>query len=172
MLESVEAMASALKEFSIRPGHVSVRKGDSRHLQAAGIAPGSLNAVITSPPYSIALDYVENDEHALTALGYDTSVLREGFIGVRGRGVGQKARLYEDDMKQVFRELGVALRPGGQAVFVVGNVTIKEEESLTTESMVDWAAAAGLRLERDMPKIVWGLYNLVKDERILFFRKE
>ena len=31
---------------------------------------------------------------------------------------------------------------------------------------------AGLRLERKMPKIVCGLYNVVADEKILFFVRD
>ena len=33
------------------------------------------------------------------------------------------------------------------------------------------AEAAGLRRERSIPKIVFGLYNVMQDEKILVFRK-
>ena len=69
MLESVEAHARALSTFEIDPGHVSVDLGDARDLGAAGIEQETVDAVVTSPPYSIALDYVKNDEHALEAMG-------------------------------------------------------------------------------------------------------
>ena len=65
MLESVEAHARALSTFEIDPGHVSADLGDARDLGAAGIEQATVDAVVTSPPYSIALDYVKNDEHAL-----------------------------------------------------------------------------------------------------------
>ncbi|RLI86490.1 MAG: hypothetical protein DRP01_04160 [Archaeoglobales archaeon] len=44
----------------------------------------SVDGIITSPPYSIALDYVKNDEHALKEMGYNIQKLRDMFIGVRG----------------------------------------------------------------------------------------
>ena len=66
MLESVEAHASALSRFRITPGRVSAVLGDARDLRAAGVKDASVDAVVTSPPYSIALDYVKNDDHALT----------------------------------------------------------------------------------------------------------
>ena len=37
--------------------------------------------------------------------------------------------------------------------------------------MGDWAVSAGLEREREIPKIVFGLYNVIQDEKILLFRK-
>ena len=37
--------------------------------------------------------------------------------------------------------------------------------------MGDWAVDAGLEREREIPKIVFGLYNVMLDEKILVFRK-
>ena len=172
MLQSVEDMARAIERFQVTPGRVDVHDGDCRDLASLGIGPGSIDAVVTSPPYSIALDYVENDEHALRAMGLDTDRIRERFIGVRGTGATQKAALYQDDMRHVLSELARVLRPAGHAVVVIGNATIQHRECLTTEHLIEWAERVGLRLVRQMPKIVWGLYNLVKDEKILFFRRD
>lgn len=172
MLESVTAMARAIETFGIKPGRVEVRQGDCRRLAKAGVRARSLDAIITSPPYSIALDYVQNDEHALTAMGLDTEEIRADFIGVRGKGTRQKVVFYERDMRQAFGEMQRTLKPGGHAVIVIGNVTLQGQESLTTDDITTWATDAGLSLQREMPKIVWGLYNLVKDEKILFFTKE
>ena len=74
-MESVEAYAAAVERFHLKPGHVDVAVGDCRDLAASGVLEGSVDAIVTSPPYSIALDYVKNDEHALDALGVDTAVL-------------------------------------------------------------------------------------------------
>lgn len=171
MLTSVKDMARAIALFGISPGETQVIQGDSRKLRRIGVKPQTIDAIVTSPPYSVALDYVENDEHALKAMGFDTEEIREDFIGVRGRGA-KKVGFYEKDMKAVLAEMAAVLKPGGSAVMVVGNVTLQGQESLTTDDMVQWAEKAGLKFDRELPKIVWGLYNLVKDEKILFFRKE
>jgi len=172
MLESVEAMARAKSAFGISFGGVRVLQGDSRKMDGLGIRPQSVDAVVTSPPYSIALDYVDNDEHALRALGYDTERLRDDFIGVRGRGAKTKLACYEQDMKDSLKCISRALRPGGVLVMIIGDVTISGEESVTTEDVASWAGATGMVLNRKLPKIVWGLYNVIKDEKILFFCKE
>lgn len=171
MLESVEAHARAIADFALQPGSVSARLGDARNAQAAGIEPSSIDGIVTSPPYSIALDYVKNDEHALKAMGTDASALRRVMTGVRGKSAKDKLALYNDDMRQVFGQVMYALRPGAAAAFVVGDATVDGREVTTTDTMIEWAEAAGLRTERVIPKIVFGLYNTMQDERILVFRK-
>jgi len=168
MLESVEAMDQAIKEFGIEPGEVQIHHGDCRDLRSIGLKDGSIDAVVTSPPYSLALDYVKNDAHALEALGVDLKREREEFIGVRGRPA-QRLALYEDDMRQVFRELGRVVRPGGKVMVVVGDATIGGSESRTTQEMIQWAEEGGLRHVRSLPKIVYGLYAIMTEEKILMF---
>jgi tRNA G10 N-methylase Trm11 len=171
MLESVRAHATAIREFGLEPGGVTACLGDSRNLLKAGIQDASIDAVVTSPPYSIALDYVKNDDHALSALGVDIRDLRTRMTGVRGRSAKEKLSLYNEDMRATFREVARVLKPGGGAAFVVGDATVDGREVTTTETMASWAEDAGLARERSIPKIVFGLYNVMNDERILVFRK-
>ena len=171
MLESVEAHASAIARFGIARGRVAVACGDARDLRAARVGDGTVDAVVTSPPYSLALDYVENDAHALEALGVDSVRLRDRMTGVRGRGARQKLALYNADMRLMFWEVARVLRPGACAAFVIGDATVDRAEYTTTADMVGWAQAAGLRPERELRKTVFGLYSVMKDEKILFFRK-
>ncbi|MEO0203236.1 MAG: DNA methyltransferase [candidate division WOR-3 bacterium] len=81
---------------------------------------------MTSPPYSIALDYVSNDAHALKALGYDLKELREKFIGVRGKGE-DRIELYNEDMKKSLKEMFRVLKPGKYLVMIIGNATYKSK---------------------------------------------
>ena len=171
MLDSVEAHARALRTFQIKPGCVSAKCGDARDLRAAGIGDTTIDAVVTSPPYSIALDYVKNDDHALEALGVCSEALRREMTGVRGCGPKEKLALYNRDMQAMFREVARVLKPGGRAAFVIGNATVDRSEYTTTQEMGDWAVDAGLERERELPKVVFGLYNVMKDEKILVFRK-
>ena len=171
MVESVAAHVAALDRFGIRSGAVSVGIGDARDLRCAQVAEGSIDAVITSPPYSLALDYVANDAHALEALGVDVAALREQMTGVRGNGRRQRLSLYNEDMKRMFRQVAAALRPGGRAAFVIGDATVGGREVTTTQRMSDWAVSAGLHKEREFFKIVYGLYSVMQQEKILIFRK-
>ena len=171
MLESVQAHAAAVTEFSLMPGQVDARIGDSRDLAGASVTPDSIDVVVTSPPYSIALDYVKNDEHALEAMRVNVSALRTRMCGVRGHGAREKLSLYNDDMQATFGQIATALKSGGHAAFVVGDATVNGQEVTTTETMSAWAEEAGLRSVRAIPKIVFGLYSVMKDEQILIFEK-
>jgi len=171
MSESVTAHQAAIKRFGITPGSVDIEVGDARKL-GRRVRTGSVDAVITSPPYSIALDYVENDEHALKAIGLDVNQLREAMTGVRGKGASEKLALYNEDMQLAFRETSRVLRSGGRAAFVIGDATVDGREWTTTAHMIDWAARVGLRLEQSINKIVFGLYSVMKDEKILIFVKD
>jgi tRNA G10 N-methylase Trm11 len=171
MLESVEAYGIAIREFDLQPGKVDAIVGDCCDLTAVGVLPASVDAVVTSPPYSIALDYVKNDDHALKVMGTDVKALRERMTGVRGRGAKEKMALYNEDMHRMFREVSRVLKRRAAAAFVIGDATVDGREVTTTDMMALWAEEAGLRLERSIPKIVFGLYNVMQDERILVFRK-
>ena len=171
MLQSVEAHARALEMFDIRPGQVSAVQGDARDLRASGIEDSTIDAVVTSPPYSIALDYVKNDEHALEALGIDPTALRTGMTGVRGQGPKEKIALYNEDIQAVFCEVARVLKPGAKAAFVIGDATVDGRELTTTKDMKMWAASAGLELEGEVQKVIFGLYSTMKDEMILLFKK-
>lgn len=171
MLDSVTAYSRALEQFKITPGHVQVQVGDCRRLAAAGVLDNSIDGIVTSPPYSIALDYVKNDAHALEALGVDMKQLSGIMTGVRGRGAKEKLALYNDDMQAMFREVARVLKPGAQAAFVIGDATVDGKEHTTTTQMSEWAATVGLQRLRTLPKIVYGLYSVMTDEKIIIFRK-
>ena len=145
--------------------------GDAGDLAAAGLGEATVDGVVTSPPYSIALDYVKNDERALCLLGASPQALAARMTGVRGRGARQKLAFYNGDMRAMFQQVARVLKPGARAAFVIGDATVDRTEYTTTRSMGQWAVAAGLVLERELPKIVFGLYNVMLDEKIVVFRK-
>jgi DNA modification methylase len=170
MLRSIKDMAVAKNKLNLDFGAVSILEADCRQMSSAGIKSSSIDAIITSPPYSIALDYVKNDAHALGAMGHDLEVIREKFIGVRGKAKTRMG-LYNEDMRIVFEEMARVLKPGGAAAVVVGDATDGKEVT-TTEEMKGWGARYGLRFERALPKIVFGLYSIIIDEKILFYRRD
>lgn len=170
MLESISAMARAREEFGIKFGKVQCKKEDIRNPSVKTLAFAA-DLVVTSPPYSIALDYVKNDKHALEAMGFDLKTIREEFIGVAGRGVIERLQRYESDMKAALKSISAVLKPGGRAIVIVGDVTVSGEERYTTTDFITWAQDAGLHFEKELPKIVFGLYNVMEDEKILFFRR-
>ncbi|MGB9756122.1 MAG: DNA methyltransferase, partial [Desulfurella sp.] len=167
MIKSVKDFRDIAKELSLKLGETEIKIGDSRSLP---LNNDSIDGIITSPPYSIALDYVSNDAHALKVLGYELSEIREEFIGVRGRGP-ERINLYNEDMKKSYDEMYRVLKPGKFAAIVIGNATYMGEEVKTVEFTINYCQKIGFKLIKNIDKIIFGLYNVMQKENILIFQK-
>jgi hypothetical protein len=163
-------------------GTGSVRLGDARRL--AGIKDGSVDLVVTSPPYLNALDYMRGHKLALVWFGHKISDLRDrrsSSIGAE-RGLGIEAspavvailRVIEASVTDPERlprpmlerfahdctafavKLGAKTKPGGQAVLVVGNSTLKDNyirnDLIAREAMERAGFTFVGSRERDIPQ--------------------
>jgi DNA modification methylase len=168
MIFSVKDYVDIKNELKLNLGKGDIKVGDSRNLP---LNSGSIDGIVTSPPYSIALDYVANDAHALKALGYNLPEIREEFIGVRGKGQ-VKINLYNEDLKESLKEMFRVLKPNKYAVIVIGNATYLGKEIKTVEFTIAHAEKIGFKLVRNIDKIIFGLYNVMQKENILIFQKK
>lgn len=167
MIESIQAMINACSEVGISPNPADIKIGDARKLP---LADNSVDGVITSPPYSLALNYVENDAHSLESLGYDLNQIREEFIGVRGKGV-ERIELYEQDMVQSYGEIVRTLKPLGKVVIVIGDATVNGTKIPTAQKCIDTFKQLDCKLIHFVDKLIYGLYNVMQRESILIFEK-
>lgn len=167
MIASIEDYKNITSQLNLNLGKVNIEIGDARRIK---LEDNSVDGIITSPPYSIALDYVENDEHSLVDLGYNVESLRNEFIGVRGNGKN-KVDLYNADMKKAYTEFYRILKPNAYAVIVIGNATYQGKEIQSVEFTIDYMTSIGFSLERNILKLIFGLYNVMKKENILIFKK-
>lgn len=167
MIPSVSDYCQITKELGLSLGRVDIKMADSRRLP---LDNESVEGIITSPPYSIALDYVSNDAHALKVLGYKLPEIREEFIGVRGRG-SQRIELYNQDIMKSYEEMYRVLKTDKFAVIVIGNATYMGEEVKTVEFTIDYCKKIGFNLIKNIDKIIFGLYNVMRKENILIFQK-
>ncbi len=167
MLASVEDYNKARKQLDLTLGKTKIIQGDVRKID---LKDESVDGIITSPPYSIALNYVANDAHSLQALGYDLNQIKEDFIGVRGTGL-DKFKLYDEDMKKAYSEMYRVLKKGKYCVVIIGNVTFQGQEIDTTQNVVKYCEQIGFKTIKKMEKIIYGLYNVMQKEYILIFQK-
>ena len=167
MISSVSDYSQIIKKLDLKLGKMDIKFGDSRALP---LDKESIDGIVTSPPYSIALDYVSNDAHALKELGYDLSEIREEFVGVRGKGQ-TRIDLYNEDMKKSLEEMFRVLKPKKYAVIVIGNATHIGQKIKTVEFTIDCAEKIGFKLVKNIDKIIFGLYNVMQKENILVFQK-
>jgi SAM-dependent methyltransferase len=167
MTESASDMSRAKQDLGLSFAETDIRVGDARHLP---LPAESVDGVVTSPPYSIALDYIENDLHSLSAMGVDVPSLRNTMVGVRGRGAERPA-IYNDDLRDSMAEIHRVLKPGSCAVIVIGDATYDGKSVESVARTIDIACVLGFELLANVPKIIFGLYNVMQSESILFFRK-
>jgi DNA modification methylase len=167
MIESVLNYVELVNQFDLNLGTVKFHVQDARELN---LQSESVDGIITSPPYSIALDYVENDKHSFSVLGKKIDEIREYFIGVRGKG-NSKVELYNNDMIQAYEEMDRVLKPGKKCVIVIGNATLNKREIKTVEMTINAFTRMGYTLEKNIDKIIFGLYNIMQKENILIFSK-
>ena len=96
--------------------------------------------------------------------------MRNDFIGVRGNGKNI-VELYNEDMKKSYSEMYRILKPNKYAVIVIGNATYQGKEIKTVEFTIEYMESLGFKLVKNINKIIFGLYNVMKKENILIFQK-
>ena len=167
-MQSASRLAARLDADRLA-GSVTVRKGDARAMRP--IEDGSVDAVVTSPPYLNAIDYLRGHRLSLVWLGSNLAELRcvrtdsigserskhETHVELRDllKGAGALGRLparefgmverYAIDVENMLSEIHRTLKPGGRAVLVVGNSRLKGVSISNANINLSAAKRVGLR---------------------------
>lgn len=154
---------------------VAVQRADARHLP---IPDECIDVVVTSPPYVNAIDYLRGHKLSLVWMGYSLSQVRAiehrsrelnyddvvGEVSLLAIGVSEETQVatsvlklvkrYVFNMLSVIREIGRVLVPGGKAIFVLGNPTIKEQLIDTTIIFETLGSRCGLILSGKKGRLI------------------
>jgi DNA modification methylase len=146
--------------------------GDARSLP---VQDASIDLVVTSPPYLNAIDYIRCSKFSLVWMGYripDLRKVRAGSVGTEspgseahsdyaiqaiisdmklkpGLGRHDEAVLahYIGDMQRAMREVARVLAPGGRAVYVIGENTVRGTYIRTSQVISAIAKLCGLEVK-------------------------
>lgn len=159
------------------PGRASVLRGDARGLHSVG--NHSVDAVLTSPPYLNAIDYLRGHRMALVWMGHTVSELRAirgHSIGAERAGTAESARLFDEivramvvpgrlttrhagmvtryayDVYRVMSEIARVLKVQGRAVLVVGNSCLTDVFVRNARGVAKAGEMVGLRLDRKVER--------------------
>jgi len=174
----VEKIQNVLRGAESELGGAKSLVGDARELS---LEDASVDGVVFSPPYSFAIDYLENDAFHLDFLEADLGQLRERMVGLRGEALPEKYELYKQDMERVLAECARVLRPGRLCVIVVGtnnNQLAKildvqpEEVHGIDEILTELGGRHGLRLVRKLARQITGMANTMRTEFIVMLQRE
>lgn len=132
----------------------------------------SIDGVITSPPYSFAIDYVKNDEVQLSLLGHDVNNIRNKMIGLVGRNKDERLGNYFRDMESVCSEVSRVLKEDKYFVMIIGSNTNQTGGIRLENKIIESCKRHNLTLVKSILKPIKGMRNTMKDEYILFFQKK
>ncbi len=169
-IKQVKSFFKISKELNLKLGEGKVEFGDARDLSM--IKDASVDSVITSPPYSFAIDYAENDRPQLEYLGFDVDKLKSEMIGLNGKSRKEKLQKYFDDMNRVMSEISRTLKIGKYAVIIIGSNDIQTGGIRLENKIKEFGLAHGLTLIRAIKKPIKGIRNTMHEEFVLIFRKE
>jgi DNA modification methylase len=154
--------------LNLKIGNARFEIGDARNIP---LDDNSVDAIITSPPYSFAIDYAENDRPQLEYLGYNVDALKEEMIGLKGKTKKEKLAIYFEDMNRVLSEMYRVLKKGKYAVIIIGSNDIQTGGIRLETKIEEMAIKLGFTLDKKIVKPIKGIKNTMKEEYILFLRK-
>lgn len=152
-------------------------EGDARSLP---LEDRSVDGILFSPPYSFAIDYLENDAFHLEFLGKELSKLRVAMIGLRGKSQREQFELYKQDMQKILSECARVLRTGRLCTIVVGTnnnqlsrilEVAPEQVKGIPDILVELGESLGLSLVRKIERQITGMANTMRTESILLLQR-
>jgi len=167
---------TTIKNFQKAREKLGLKIGKSKIIEDSALKlpleDDSVDGVITSPPYSFAIDYVDNDKPQLEYLGYAPDKLKEKMIGLQGRGISQKLELYFEMLDKVFRELARVSKKGSKTIFVVGTNDIQTKGVRLETKIKELVEGQKFKFLFEILKPIKGLQNTMKEEYILIFEND
>lgn len=164
----INSFIQAREKLNLKIGKARFEMGDARNIP---LEDNSIDAIITSPPYSFAIDYAENDRPQLEYLGYNVSELKDAMIGLKGKTKKEKLANYFQDMDRVLSEMARVLKVGKYAVIIIGSNDVQTGGIRLETKAEEMALNYSFVLDQKLVKPIKGIQNTMKDEYILFLRK-
>ncbi|MEW6095842.1 MAG: hypothetical protein AB1567_04860, partial [bacterium] len=145
----INSFIQARDKLNLKIGKARFEIGDARNLS---LKDNSQDAIITSPPYSFAIDYAENDRPQLEYLGYNICELKNEMIGLKGKTRKEKLANYFDDMNKVLTEMYRVLKIDKYAVIIIGSNDIQTGGIRLETKVEEMAVKEGFVLDQKIVK--------------------
>lgn len=159
----------AREKLNLEIGKSEIKEGDILNLD---IQDNKIDAIITSPPYSFAIDYLKNDKPQLDYLGSDLEILQDRMIGLQGRGIENRIQIYFNKMSIALEQMKRVTRKNAPLVIIIGTNEIQTNGIRLEKRIIEIAEDLNIKLRFEMKKPIRGLQNTMKEETILFFENE
>jgi SAM-dependent methyltransferase len=127
--------------------HSHVELGDARHL--GFLRAGSIDLIVSSPPYAGVYDYFEQHKARLRWLGLSAGRFERTEIGSRRQGRQRPAAAldaFRHDFAACLSEMARVLAPRGRAALIVADSVFASRVLYADELVAELAPQAGLTL--------------------------
>ncbi|MBO7100953.1 MAG: hypothetical protein J6V98_02915 [Bacteroidales bacterium] len=143
--EYLDRVAEYSKAVS-KTGSLALYNADSRNLSM--LADGSIDLVITSPPYANTYDYYLYHKFRKRWLDIDVKFAQYNEIGSRREysSLKKPATQWTADLMLCFREMYRVMKQGGLAFIVIGDSVIKKELIKIDEVICGFMPEVGLEV--------------------------
>ena len=101
-----------------------IRLGDARKLP---FATGTIDLIVTSPPYVSTYDYVDHHARRYGWLGFDRKHIENAEIGARRVDPATALRDWQESVDRFVAEFARVLKPGGHVFVFIGDSTIEQK---------------------------------------------
>ena len=171
---AVKAINESRERLGLNLGSSTIIEGDARNLE---LPNDCVDGVLFSPPYSFAIDYLENDRYQLEFLGVDREQLRAKMVGLIGTGrtkadlIQSRVKRYFEDMRIIMGQCKRVLHSQSYCVIIVGSNTNQTGGISLENALIDIGREIGMPLEFQLRREIEGIRNTMRDEYLLFFRK-
>lgn len=154
-------LESSLKKVRYLGTHLQFREAEfftADLRQDSVVKPGSIDLIVTSPPYANANDYTLYHRFRLFWLGFDPRELAKKEIGSHLRHQKEQSGMQEylEEMEQCLKHMALGLRPGRYAVMVVGDSMFDGQLSHSAGLLGERARKVGFEvigeIKRNLPK--------------------
>ncbi len=129
-------LSSNLYKRKIAYVEPDLKREDARK---AVVEPGSVDLLLTSPPYAGTYDYTWHQDRRYGLFNTEKAFPVTREIGARRSG----ARGYAEDLKTVIARMGPAMSPGGRMILLIGDGLVGETPIKADELMPRIAKAVG-----------------------------
>lgn len=141
------------------------------------LSDGSVDRIVTSPPYANSMDYYLYHKQRMNVLGFDFKRTQSREIGSRHEysSLRAPAEKWSADYKHSLSELRRVLRPGGDAIVIIGDSQIAGKKldaaeltaSIATELGFDTIALESVSLDGRSRSFSRGFQRPNKFEHVL-----
>lgn len=167
MIDGISMFDNLKQRLDFTFGQVEAKDGDARFLDRA---TKEVDGIVTSPPYSIAIDYIGQDLHALEYLGINPEGLRDKVVGLKGKG-DARIKTYYEDMQKAFVSMFGVLKHKGYCATIIGDPTYDGQRLPLSTAYVKMAKDAGFEHIALIKRPILGGFARLRYEYVLIFQK-